>query len=355
MKMEFISAGTSCISYGDMREEAVPEIRMAQSIEKMQIILNRHLAGKYAHPVTVHSIRLVEQQRGQFYQLEYDISVGTGRHTLVGEIYPQYIPKNRYYITQQIYQQFKSYADGKFSIPKPVCIIPELKMALREKVKTSTVIPNLIKLHDKQLAKNISRMVNTLHQSDVMVARFQGHEYIRKTLQQLTTTARVYHPPLYNLINNIVKKTNKLVYNLPNHNLTLIHSSLTLEQISSRQDTLYLSGTEQCTMGDPCMDIGSLIADIQIQSFSENGDWNSSAKVERELLEEYLHLNPGYKCETLHCYNLLGLIQQAGKAIINSNNISLADAIFKQCEKRLTYYRSETYDEAMSRSLNSLY
>ena len=319
----------------NLRKELVPEIRMAQSIEKMKTILNRHLGGQYEHPIEVDSIDVPSDQAGLFYHLEYNLSIGVNQVAFIGEIYPQYIPKNRHFLTQHIYQQFKSHSKGKFAIPKPVCIIPELKMSLREKVNGSGIVNQLIKQQDVQLAKNISQLVNTLHQSEVMIASFQGYEYVRKTLRQLKTTAHVYHTTLYQRIHKIVDKTYKLIAGLPNHNIALIHSHLMLQQISCDQNILYLYGTERCTMGDPCMDIGSLIADIQILSFCEFGNWSASTKIEQSMLEEYLRLNPEYTCESLYCYNLFGLIRQAGEAIIN-NNITLAGAIVGQCETMLS-------------------
>lgn len=343
MKMEFAPVGAADMTSGQMHGETVsalnpklkPELKVAQSVDKITTILTQHLANRYPQPIDIQSIHLEKSQADQLYHLEYNLRTGTHKQSLTGVIHPQYIPQNCYAVSQQIYQQFKSHPEEKFAIPKPVCIIPELKMSLQHKVKTSEIRSDLIRQQNTHLAKRIARLINTLHQSDITVARFQGHEYIRRMLQQLITAAHVYYPALSRQSKHIVSKTNKLITSLPKQNLVLIHGNLTLNNISTQQDTLYLSGTEQSTMGNPCMDMGHLIADIQTQSFCEHNNWNTSAKVERALLQEYLHLNPEYQCETLHSYTLFGLIQQAYKAILNNADISLATAIIEQCTKRL--------------------
>ena len=321
----------------DMKyDPAVPEIRTALSIKKMLIILSRHLPEHYRHikPFTITRINLLHHQPGQYYHLQYHLNTVIGKLILTGKIYAQYRPKNSFNLSQHIYEQLLASTDNQLAIPEPVCIIPELKMFIERKVEGCEVSKPLIQ-NPPALAKKIALLAHTLHQTTRSVSRIQGYEDIRKTTQLLLANIKVHQSPLLPRMKVIIKKANELIDKLPKDQFKLIHGNFTINQLIFGNTQLYLLNTDQCIMGDPCFDMGTLLADIQVKSLREHGNTDALTSIEHSLIQEYLRLNPDYSCDTLQCYNIIALMKQMGTEVINANDSHVLEAITTECERKL--------------------
>jgi len=256
--------------------------------------------------------------------------------TLLGKTHRKGLDKTTYLLQKSLWNNgFHSKSSDKISIPKPMGMIPEVKIWLQKKVQGVPSIHILVKKNGEELAKSIAEAIFKVHQTNIPIHKTHTIQDEVRILDERLQDFCQKNPSLSKRIYQVLDSCKRVVRFLPKTDAVGIHRDFYHDQVIVKGKRLYLIDFDLYCKGDPSLDAGNFIGHLQEFALRKFGDPMALLKQENAFLERFLELSGESRRRSVEVYTTLTLVRHISISQQFSERRQYTEAILSHCEKRL--------------------
>ncbi|HSK10256.1 MAG TPA: phosphotransferase [Vicinamibacterales bacterium] len=262
--------------------------------------------------VAVKAIRVTRHKPGRRCLIEYDLSVTGGAgpalaETIIAKARAKGADGRAYGLARALWQNgFGTQSADGVSVPRPLGLLPDLKMWVQRKVPGRTVTSMLCEPGALNLASRVAEAIAKLHGQPAGDARRHGIEEEMRILGERlgSVPAEMVAP---GRAEEILLGCARLAGVLPSVPPRSLHRDFYPDQIIDDGGRLYLLDLDLHAAGDPALDVGNFLAHVAEHSLRVLGDANGLAAFEGAMTRRFLEIDTTVPPASIRIYRTLAL------------------------------------------------
>lgn len=310
----------------------------AMDSDVMRPLLATLCDRKRETPPILDSVTLLRHKPGRRALIEYrfagDTSPDTPRPWL-GKLRAKGLDKRSFELQRKLHASgFDENSPDGISVPRPVGMLPELRMWLQEKVPGDTLTDRWQSPQSVPLARRVSEAIHRLHRAPV--TPYSTHtidDELAILRRRLTEVAEqnAWRSRILAVLSGCERIAETLVPSSP----CGIHRDFYPDQLLAHGERLYLLDLDLYCLGDPALDVGNFIAHMMEYALRTQGDIHAFDAPQRALAAHFLTLSPTIEDTTLQGYITLSLARHIHISTQFADRTHCTRPLIEHCEERL--------------------
>jgi hypothetical protein len=225
-------------------------------------------------------------------------------------------------------------ADG-IAVPKPVGVLPELRMWLQLKAPGRPVSELLAEPNGAALARRVAEAAHKLHRSGVPTKKSHARADELRILEQCLQAVAALEPRWQRRLERLFRACKRLARSVPKPEPCGVHRDFYPDQVLANGNDLYLLDFDLYCRGDPGLDIGNFLGHVTEQSLRTYADPAALNGVEQALEERFVELSGDAVRPAVRAYAVLTLARHVYLSTRFTERRSTTEALLELCEERL--------------------
>jgi aminoglycoside phosphotransferase (APT) family kinase protein len=320
------------------------------------------LAGARKESVDVDAVRVVRHKPGRRCLIEYDVRIpGASQwasiETVVGKVRGKGADTRTYGLSCTLWRNgFGEDSPDGVSIPRPLGVLPDLKMWLQVKVPGTAATSLGTDERGVELGERIARAIRKLHCHPAPAPPLHTTDDELRILRerlQLTAAALPHYAPR---LHAIVERCARIARTLPRVEPRGIHRDFYADQVLVHDQRAYLLDLDLYALGDPALDIGNFLGHTVEYSLRVFGDAGPLTPFEAAMKRCFLSLDATVSAAAIEIYKTLTLARLIHISTVLPARRPFTDAILGLVESRLDQHigsRSATIRDVVFNGIQS--
>ena len=305
------TASIVCDPFGVLadRELALPETVLDPAAMSGRLA---QLAVGSGRPIEVRAVRVSRLKPGRRCLIEYDLAVSGGTapertQTLIAKARAKGADWRAYRLSRALWRNgFQDDSADGVSIPRPLGVLPDLKMWIQLKAAGTPLTNVLAEGGGAELGRRVADAIRKLHCHQQPVARHHG---IEDELQILRGRLRIVPDVIVERkrLDAVFDQCARLAVTLRCVSARGVHRDFYADQVLYGGGRLYLLDLDLYAAGDPALDVGNFLGHISEYSLRVFGNPARLTEFETAMTRRFLTLDQTVSAGRIEIYKTLTL------------------------------------------------
>lgn len=299
------------------------------------------LAGARTDAVAVDAVRVTRHKPGRRCLIEYDVSIaGRSRwnsiETIVAKVRAKGADTRTHRLSRTLWRNgFGDDSPDGVSTPRPLGVLPDLKMWLQVKVPGTPVTSLVADGGDVELSERVARAIRKLHRHPAAGPPLHTIGDELRILGERLQRAAAANPHHARRLSAIVQRCTSLAGTLPRVEPCGIHRDFYADQVLVHGDRVYLVDLDLYAAGDPALDVGNFLGHITEYSLRMFGDVARLMPFEAAMQRCFLKHDATVSAAAIEAYKTLTLARLIHISTVIPDRRRFTEAILGLVESRL--------------------